>query len=341
METSKLTLALALLVVALLTTVFSLFTFTSIDNIINNDLYQHGLQFDYKWARPYWDYSSLFSGSLIMTPLLINFSAQQKIQTKTVKKSPAKLASCILIATGTIALLLSIWYVSSILAFIGLGLLFWGILFAYIRTDEYTKKALLDTTAYSQTALLNQLLQELDYIGNPIYLPPKFFKNPETYKAYIPKQNGTSLPTPEQIQKQDQQLFIQKPLGILITPPGSELTKLFEKTLNTNFNRVDLLYLQQNMPKLLIEDLEIVNNFEMEIESNKISVTLENSVYTLDKETETQLSTLSYPLGSAIACALAKTTGKSIIIEKQQISQNSKAVTIIYRIMDEEAQTKP
>ena len=310
MKTHKLTLALTLLAITVVMAIFQLFIFKSVDRTIHTGL------------------------------LLIPFSVQQKIPPKTSKKSPAKLTSYILITVGTVAFLLSIWYVSIILAFIGLGVLFWGILFTYIRTDEYTKKTLLDAIACSQITMLNQIRQELGFTGNPIYLPPKYFKDPETQKVYIPKQNEVKLPTLEQIQRQEQQLFIQSPLGMLITPPGSELAKLFEKTLNTNFNRVDIPYIQHNMPKLLVEDLEIVNNFEMRIDINRISIKLENSAYPVCKETKTQLSTLDFPLSSAIACALAKTTGKPIIIEEQQTSQDNKTITILYHIM-EEAQTKP
>jgi hypothetical protein len=35
--------------------VVSLYAFTQIDSIVNQTLYQHGLQFDYAWATPYWN----------------------------------------------------------------------------------------------------------------------------------------------------------------------------------------------------------------------------------------------------------------------------------------------
>ncbi len=283
-------------------------------------------------------------------PLLIHLSTQKKIRTekakikkvrtKTTKIHPKKPVSYILITTGTAALLSLIFYVSSILSFICLGLTFWGILFTYIRTDEYTKKVLLDATAYPQQATLNKIIQELNYECNPIYLPPKYFKNPETHKTYIPKQNKTTIPTPEQIQKQKPQIFTKKPLGMLLTPPCAGLTKLFEKTLDTNFTRVNLQYLQQNMPKLLIENLEIAQNFEIETENNKIRVKIEHSTYKLNNKNKQQLYPTS-PLSSIIACTLAKTTGKPIIIEKQQTSQDGKNETIEYHIIEEEEPNKP
>ena len=260
-------------------------------------------------------------------------------------RNPAKLTYSTLIATGALALAISIIYTSSILAFIGLGLVFWGIIFAYIRTEEYTKKILLDATASQQMATLNQIIQELEYKGNAIYLPPKYLKDPEANKAYISKQKETSLPAPEQIQKQETRFFIENPPGILLTPPGAGLARLFEKTFKTNFTKVDLQYLQRNMPKLFIEDLEIAQNFEMDTQNNKIRVKIENSTYNvLNIETEqpsSNYSTLGSPLSSAIACTLAKTTGKPIIIEKQQTSKDGRDVTIEYRILEEEEQTEP
>jgi len=331
---------------------FSAYIFTRIDYIIRNTLYNHGLQFSPDWATPYWTYTTslltligITSTIALITPMLIHLTTQKKIRiekpktkAKTKKpKHPTKLTASILIMAGTAALLTSILYNSPILAFIGLGLLFWGILFTYIRTEEYAKKALLDATTHPQQTTLNQIIQELNYKGTPIYLPPKYFKNPETHKTYIPKQNNTPLPTPEQIQKQEQQIFTQKPAGMLLIPPGSELTKLFEKTLDTNFTRENLEYLQQKLPKLLIEDLEFIQNIEIETKNNKINVKIEHHTH---QPTQNKQHPLTHPLSSAIACALARTTGKPITITKQETSKDNKTETIEYQIIDEEAPSK-
>jgi hypothetical protein len=246
-----------------------------------------------------------------------------------------KLTYSFLLITGLFALIISVIFVASILAFVGLGLVFWGIIFAYIRTEEYTKKALLDATINSQMAILTQALQGLQCQGDAIYLPPKYFTNPDISKVYIPKQKVLrELPTPEQIQKHESLSFFKNSLGILLTPPGAELAKLFEKILETNFTRVDMQYLQQNMPKLFIEELEITRDFEIKTENNKILVRIENSKYDLlSKEVEDSCAMGSL-LSSAIACAIAKTTGKPIRIEKQQASEDA-YVTIEYWILEE------
>lgn len=241
---------------------------------------------------------------------------------------------------GAATLVVSIVYTSQILAFIGLGLIFWGGILTYIQTEEYIKETLLDATALPSLETLNQILKELDYKGKAIYLPPKYFTDPEVHRAYVPEQKEGKLPIPEQTQKQETQLFLENPKGMLITPPGAEITKLFEKTLETTFTRIDLRYLQQNMPKLFIEDLEIAQNFETEIENNKIHVKIANSVYkNLSKKSEklsNVYSTLGCPISSAVACALAKATGKPIIIADQQTSEDGANINIEYHIIEEE-----
>jgi len=266
--------------------------------------------------------------------------ASHKIRVIQHKISTTRLVSVFLLALGLIALAFSIIYTSSILAFIGLGLTFWGIIIFYIRTEEYVKRKLLDTTVLPQLETINQMLREQNYKGKAVYLPPKYLTNPEANKAYIPKQEKEKLPTPEQIQKHETELFLKNPNGLLLTPPGAELTRLFEKTLETSFIRTDLQYLQQNMPKLFIEDLGIAQNFDLEIKNNKIHVKIEDSAYkNLNKEAENLsnlYTSLGSPISSAIACALAKASGKPIIIEKQHISKDGKTIEIEYQILEGE-----
>jgi len=258
--------------------------------------------------------------------------------------SLAKAAGWIMLSLGGLSLISSVIYNSQILAFTGLGLTFWGIILTYIQTEEYVKESLLNATTLSLLITLNQIITELDYKEKAIYLPPKYFKNPEENKAYIPKNKMANLPTPQQIQEKEQGLFIENPEGILITPPGSELTKLFEKTLETSFTRVDLQYLQLNMPKLFIEDLEIAQNLEINIENNKVHIKIEKTTYqNLTKQTEKfakLYESLGCPLSSAIACALVKAIGKPLIIEKQQINEETETVEIEYHIIEEEKTEK-
>ena len=291
--------------------ILSLYFLFRLDFIINNDFYSYGLTFSAEW---YTNYSFNFRLLLLLVVLAALVALVSAVvlysSTRRAKIIPAKLISSTLIANGTLALALSIVYSSSILALIGLGLLFWGITFIYIGGgDDRVKRVILEATVLSQMATLNQLLKTLGFVGNPVYLPPRYFKNSSTNAVYIQKIGNTGFLTPEIMPRNEPSFlfeFIENPASILMTPPGAQLVQLFEKTLKTNFNKVDLKYLQQNLPELLVEELEITQQFEMEIETNKIRIRTIGSIYNNSNAQTEQPSILSLfgsPLSSAIACS--------------------------------------
>ena len=247
---------------------------------------------------------------------------------------------------GTISLIASISYNSSILAFIGLGLVFWGAVLLYIRPEEYTKKVLLEAALSPSLTTLNQIIRELGYRGDATYLPPKYFANPETTKIWISKNKDTSLPTPEQIQLYENQPVARTPQGMLLTPPGIQLSKLLEKSLGKSFIKTNLKNLQQNLPKLFIEDLEIAENLEIQAEDDmtknttihaKITKPIYADTFTEAEEPSQITSSISCPICSAIACALTKATGKPIVMETNQTSEDGKIIEATYRVLETEA----
>ena len=268
-----------------------------------------------------------------------------------------RVLSSTLIGIGSISLLISIIYASSILAFIGLGLVFWGAILIYIKPEEYTKKVLLDATIFSSLENLNKIITELGYKGNAIYLPPKYFRGAEKNKLYIAKQQKEELPDPELIFNQENQFFIKNPEGILITPPGAQLTKIFEKRLKSSFTQADLKHFKQNLPKLFIEDLEIAEKLEIEIKPSKTShenkgipygkihLKLINSIlkdtYKENQKLPHTFNTIGCPIFSAIACALTQVTGKPLTIEKIQSYENGKIIEVIYKIQKLEYEEQP
>jgi len=269
------------------------------------------------------------------TELMKEFKKLERTQLKP-RLNLANTVSLVLFGTGIAALTASIWYSSSTLAFIGLGLTFWGALFLYIRTEKPIQENLIDKTASPSLATLNQMITELGFKGQAVYLPPEYLRDIESSKVFIAKQEKTRLPTPNQIQKQEK-MFVTKPEGILLTPPGADLTNLFEKTLDTSFTRVDLQYFERNMPRLLVEDLEIAENVEIQAKENKVYVKIENSIY---KKTHTETEklpnvrgSLGCPICSALACAITKAAGKPVTIENHQTSEDGRTITTEYRLL--------
>jgi hypothetical protein len=262
---------------------------------------------------------------------------------------PAKIASVTMLVLGAAALALSILYAYSLLAFIGLGLTFWGAIILYIRPEDYTKKAVLDASILPSLTTLEQIVRELGFKGDVTYLPPKYFEDPDTTRIYVAKREGSNLPAPEQIETHENQLIVKNPQGMLLTPPGLELTRLLEKTTKTSFTKVDVKYLQENMPKLFVEDLEIAENLDIQIENDTVRVTITNSVFNEAPQNKSELHVIGKigtPLCSAIACALTKASGRPVMIEDIHPSADGKTTEITYQIIqmtepEEQAKTSP
>jgi len=255
-------------------------------------------------------------------------------------KQISKNVGWIIFGLGAAALIFSISCNSQILAFVGLGLTFWGLILTYIQTDEYTKVIILNAAMQPLLQTLNQIIDELGYEGRAIYLPPKYLRDPESNLVYIPKQKGIAFSRPIQIEERPNKIFTENPNGLLITPPGSNLVQLFEKSLETSFIKVDLQYLQQNMPKVLIEDFEIAQNFEIETTNNIARVKIEGiTCMGLIKESKKLpkiWNNIGGPITSAIACALAKSSGKPVIIIDQKIDIENQGIEIEYQLLAEE-----
>jgi hypothetical protein len=244
-----------------------------------------------------------------------------------------------LIPAGILLIAFSLFFSSSILAFIGLGLLFWGILFIYIKTGENENSDLLDVMMSSQIALVDQLLKDQSFAGDAIYLAPRYFKNPDIQRIYVSKTKTCSLPNPIQIQGQETHLYLQAPSALLLTPPGIELIKLWEKRLKTNFAGVDLIYLQQNLPRLLVEELHVGSNVDMTLKEDQVIIAIDDVRYPApDLRTSDHAANLPFvghQLSSAFACAIAKSTGQCVLIEKQ-LGQKKGNITIEYSLIKEE-----
>ena len=255
------------------------------------------------------------------------------------KLNLTKIISRLLLIVGALALTFSVIYTSSILAFIGLGLIFWGAILLYITPQEYVKTILLDTTTITLLTNIDKIITDGNYKGNAIYLPPKYLKDFESSKIYLTAEKTAKLPSPEQIQQKEEEKILSNPNSILLMPPGAEILRLFEKTLGTSFTKVDLRHFENNLPKLFIEDLELAENIEIVAESNKVQVKMENTIYkTLFKELEKFsdiVNMIGCPISSAIACALAKATGKPITITKYQTSEDGHTISVEYRLLEE------
>jgi len=249
----------------------------------------------------------------------------------------SKVIGYILLLFGTLSLIFSTFYEHVTLAFIGLGLTFWGALLLYIKPTKYVKTSLLDSTALSSLTTTSQIITDLNYKGKAIYLPARYLKKTKGEKVFIPSKKSLVIPPVEELARE--KVFLKNPKGICLTPPGLDLVNLYENELRKDFAKVDLNYLQNNLPKLFIEDLEIAEDLEINIRDNMIRVRIAESIYkNLCKEARKLpniCNSIGCPLCSSIAIALTRAAGKPVIIEKNIISEDGKIIEAQYRIIEE------
>jgi hypothetical protein len=253
------------------------------------------------------------------------------------KRKPSGLAGYILTIVGALALISSVITSSPILAFIGLGLAFWGILLLYIKPTKYIKNELLDTTTISSLTNIDKLITDLKYNGKPIYISPRTLKELKASVVFISATSETTLPPTEEISKE--KIFLKNPNGLRLTPPGLALASLIEKEMGTDLSTADIDYLQNNLAKVLIEDLEIAEDFEMEINDDAIHIKIKRPIYrdlcNQVRKLQNICPNIGCPLCSSIACMLTRATGKPVIIEKAESSQEGTIIDIFYRVIED------
>jgi hypothetical protein len=338
-----------LLIVGIVMTGLSAFCFGRLDHIVHSDLYRYGLQFSYQWAEEYWTYAKLVLGllgsatvtTIVPIALILASTPTHEIQLLSqaralIKIQPAKLICFFLLSVGAIAVAFSINYNSSVLAFIGLGLVFWGALLVYITPTKHIRLEVLNATVSSALTDIEKIIVDSGLNTKGIYLPPKYLEDYESGLIFIPKKAEQIPPKLEGLK--EEKLYSKNPNGLFLTPPGLALSKLFEKELGTSFTKTDLKYLKEMLPRLFIEDMEIAENIDVSTENSTISIEITNHIFKdICEETKRHpklYESIGCPLCSAVACALAKATGKPITIEKEEQSQDGKTTKIQYRILE-------
>ena len=240
----------------------------------------------------------------------------------------------LLLTFGIASLLTSTFYSSYFLAFIGLVLTFWGTLFLYIKFTKYVKLELLNAASSSTLQNIERILATIETDLKGIYLPPKNLLDYTSSLIFIPTR--PNQPLPSSVETNPKELHSTNPVGLLITPPGLALSKLFEKELKRPFTETTIEDLQKQLPRIF-EELQITKNLSLTSQANTIAVEIRNHIFKdLSEETKKLEKTyllVGSPIASALACIFAKATGKPITIEKEETTQQG-TTTILYNILE-------
>ena len=229
----------------------------------------------------------------------------------------------------------SAFYASSFLVILGMAITFWGAILLYITPSKHVPIAMLYAEAEVSASNIERIINESEVSLAGIYLPPRNLKNVQSSLVIFPQKSKITLPSPDEI---TDSLATNRNDGVLIVPPGAALCRLFEQELNSSFTKLDLNQLQVKLPKLLVEDMELAESAKIKVNDNVVAVEVRGSV--LD-EVCRQMANQPHThelvgclLSSAIACALAKTTGKPVTIQNENRNQETKTTCVKYQILE-------
>jgi len=286
---------------------------------------------------------SMVKPSAISSEDLPRENTQIKKEKMKSDKIPSKKIGISLVVIGALLLFASVLDSSTVLAFIGLGLTFWGVLFLFARPTRFVRIALLDSTAISTYTTIDRMLDNLNYKGKPVYIPPypKESYLPEHLKGlkemvlFISADANSSMPSIEELAKK--QFLVKNPKGICITPPGSGLVSLLEKQLKIGFTQVDPESFYDSLKIVIVKELELANNLVIEDENDLIHVKIIQSVYKnlySQGQTLKSVHAVGCPLTSALACILAQKTGKPVTIKKSNVSLDLRTIEMWFQTVE-------
>ncbi len=237
---------------------------------------------------------------------------------------------------GLVLVIISMFYVSSIIAILGVALFLGGAILLYVTPTRQVPIAMFNAEAEVSASNIERIITESGVSLLGIYLPPRNLKIADSSFVFIPKKPKITLPSPEDI---TDSLTINRKGGVLIVPTGSALSRYFERELGFSFTKTDLLQLQFKLPKLIVEDLQLAEEVEIQMQGNTVTVEIIGSLLDeICRQTDFQPKThkqVGCLLSSAIACALAKASGQPLTIQNETRNQETKTTNIEYQILEE------
>jgi hypothetical protein len=235
-----------------------------------------------------------------------------------------------LLGVGLVSLVASIVLSSSVAAFIGLGLTFWGLLAFFIQPNKYVKSDLMNATAISSLRTIDKMMLGMGYREKGVYIRAE---DSDKAVVFVPSEPFSLIP---EVSDVEDRIFLSKPEGLLVPPPGLALAALIEKKLGFKLKNCGVQTLVEALPKVLVEDLEIVKDVEIEVKGDAVRFKLYDSIYAdfcVEVRETSRRCGLGCPMCSALASILAVATGKPVLYEEDKMSEDNKITESIYQLL--------
>lgn len=249
--------------------------------------------------------------------------------------------SAIFLAVGILLLVYSILFGMQVEAFIGLGLTFWGALFALARSGKYVESSLLDGTAKSAYSTIERMINDLKFNGQGYYLSPypqdatlpEYLRNLKEPVVFI-SESFDGKPSVDELASG--KFLSEKSRGVFIASPGSGIMMQMEKRLQLDFSKVEMTELIELLPKCLTEQFNLAKSANLAQSENGVNFKATGILYESLYRTPTPLKSvtmLGCPVVSAVACALAKNSGKTVVIKEQVLTANNCSVQVVFNFI--------
>lgn len=158
------------------------------------------------------------------TPFLAE-DEETSVKSHVTEHASAGKISIAFLVPGILSLIFAIHEDSQVLAFIGLGLTFWGGLFLLIKPSNYVKGSILDASLTSTYTTIDRIITEMKIKGRGYYIPPApkgylptHLKGLKETIVFISANTQDSFPALDDLAKS--KFIMQNPKGICISPPG-------------------------------------------------------------------------------------------------------------------------
>jgi hypothetical protein len=265
-----------------------------------------------------------------------------KKQIHTLNRNSTIRISIVFAIPGILSLILSIITESQVLAFIGLGLTFWGALFYLVRPIAYVRGSLLSTTATTLYQITDRIIKDLNIKGTGIYVPPY------PKEVYLPQHliglketifflSQDANQTAPSIEEMATGKFVTKnPKGVILIPPGSSFMDQIEKLLRTDITKMNLEDLCTTLPQLILENFQLAKEIEMKTENNQIHLKTVDSIYKnlYRQDNLKSVQLLGDPLTSTVACTIARATGKQVTIQNINVSPDTQTIETTFQLAE-------
>jgi hypothetical protein len=276
------------------------------------------------------------------------------------KRTSFRIALLFLIS-GITLFVLSFLLNSQIICVIGLGLIFWGALFLLITPLKYVEGSFLITSTLPAYMTIDRMLKDLNPKNEAYNIPacprnvclPEHLKGLRETVTFIPAEHSTEMEKVNEAEDAtaDKFLFenpkellvsiardkflIENPKGLLITSPGIGLLDKIEQKRNTDLTKIPPRELDEILPSLLNE-LYLAKEIVMTTNENNVTLHIQDSLYKnlySQKYNLKSIKLIGCPIVSAVACAIAESTGKPTLIQKIKTTSDDKTITATFKII--------